>query len=202
MIAQINGKLVFKTTGSVVIDVGGIGYEVFIPLSTFYKLPEPNETVTLKTHTFIKEDSIQLYGFLSQLEKELFQMLIGVAGIGPKLARNILSGMSPESLISSIAAGDLVGIRAMPGIGKKTAERLIVELKDTVGTLAEFHPGEAVEAGLHDDVVSALNNMGYKTAQAKQALTRVKQELGEGADFEQLFKAALKRLSSGHAKQV
>jgi Holliday junction DNA helicase RuvA len=202
MIAQVSGKLVQKTTGSVVIDVGGVGYEVFIPLSTYYKLPEPNETITLKTHTFVKEDSIQLYGFFSQHERELFQMLIGVAGVGPKLACNILSGMSSEALISSIAGGDLASLKAMPGVGKKTAERVIVELKDTVRTIAEFHPGTGIEQGLHDDVVSALNNIGYRTAQAKQALSRAKQELPEGAGFEELFKSALKKLSSVHTKQV
>jgi Holliday junction DNA helicase RuvA len=196
MIAQINGKLVLKTSGSVVIDVGGIGYEVFIPLSTYYKLPDPNETVTLKTHTCIREDSIQLYGFLSHEEKELFKKLIGVAGIGPKLARNILSGMSPQALISSIAGGDLLSLKSLPGVGKKTAERLIVELKDSVRVMAEFKTGESVITGLQNDVVSALLNLGYKPTQAKEALSKVKADLPDGAGFEELFRAALKVLSS------
>jgi Holliday junction DNA helicase RuvA len=195
MIAHINGKLILKTSGYVVIDVGGIGYEVFIPLSTYYKLPGLNETVALKTHTFIKDDSIQLYGFLSHKERELFQMLIGVMGIGPKLARNILSGMSPDALVSSIAGGDLVNLKTLPGVGKKTAERLILELKDSVRAMAEFKSGEAVLSGLHNDVISALNNLGYKPAQAKEALNMARADSSDGAGFEELFKAALKVLS-------
>ncbi len=199
MIAHVNGKLVLKTSGSVVIDVGGIGYEVFIPLSTYYKLPGTNEPLSLKTHTCIKDDSIQLFGFLTLEEKELFEKLIGVAGIGPRLALNILSGMSPGALVSSIVGADLASLNALPGVGKKTAERLIVELKDSLSDLVESGRGEAAPSawgGLHHDVISALNNLGYKPARAREALRKAKADYPEDAGFEELFKATLKVLSS------
>jgi Holliday junction DNA helicase RuvA len=198
MIAQINGKLLSKRPGSVTIEVNGVGYEVNIPLSTYYKLPEPDQPVTLMTHTAIRDDSIQLYGFLRAEERELFYMLKGVSGIGPRLALNILSGMPVEDLIQAISASDLARLNALPGVGKKTAERLILELKDMVSVIAVPSGGGGVEAGvsgLDDDVLSALTNLGYKSARAREAVRKAMADAGEGAGFEELLKAALKILS-------
>ena len=144
MIAHLTGQVFSKTTQSVLIDTGGIGYEVFVPLSTFYTLPEKNEKASLHIYTHVREDALLLFGFHSKLEKKLFLMLISVSGIGPKLAVNILSGIGPEELLGAIARGDTVRLRAIPGIGKKTAERIALELKEAFGgTVTVLHVGPA-----------------------------------------------------------
>ncbi|MBI5641836.1 MAG: Holliday junction branch migration protein RuvA [Deltaproteobacteria bacterium] len=197
MIAHVNGRLTVKTTESVIVDVGGVGYEVFIPLSTFYKLPEINETVFLNVHMNHKEDAIQLYGFLTHEEKESFQLLISVTGVGPKLARNILSGIAVADLVSAIGAGDKARLSSIPGIGAKSAERLILELKDKVKNIAKPETKAAVPASrdsLTADVVSALENLGYKNVLAEEAAKKSKTAL-PGGGFEELFKEALKCLS-------
>jgi Holliday junction DNA helicase RuvA len=198
MIARVNGTLVHKTADSVVIDVNGVGYEVFIPLSTYLRLPAEDAPLALNVHTHLKEDSIQLYGFLTREEKEAFQMLIGVSGVGPKLARNILSGIDVADLASSIAAGDRARLSSIPGIGVKSAERLILELKDKVRNLraAQSAPARAESRdALSLDVVSALGNMGYRTADAEDALKRARAALAPGYGFEELFKESLRTLS-------
>ncbi len=199
MIAHINGRLIFRSPESVVVDVGGVGYEVCIPLSTYYRLPDLNETVALNTVTFIKDDTIQLYGFLTVEEKDLFMMLISVSGVGPRLARNILSGTSVDELVSIIAGGDVAALKRLPGIGKKTAERVILEIKDKVGPSRKTEALEAAGMPQMDstvsDVVSALKNLGYRTADAEDAAQRAKKGCPEGAGFEDLFKAALRMLS-------
>lgn len=201
MIANISGRLIHKTTESVVIDVGGVGYEIFIPLSTFYTLPEPGQPASLKVYTHVREDAIQLYGFLTQEERDVFGLLIGVSGVGPKLARNILSGIAVGDLVAAIGSSDSKKLSSIPGIGGKSAERLILELRDKIRTVVLKGVPERVaghgeaEDPLSVDVASALENLGYKSAQADEAVKKAKTALGEGASFEALLKEALKHLS-------
>jgi len=198
MIAHIKGILSQKTPDSVVIDVGGVGYELFIPLSTFYNLPEEGEVVFLHAHTQMREDALILFGFYTVEEKELFRLLISVTSIGPKVARNILSGIGPEELKTAIAASDKARLATIPGIGGKSAERLILELKDKVKTMsveAPARPGAPEEGTVAGDVLSALDNLGYKAAMATEAVKKAKGAMAEGFGFEELFKEALKLLS-------
>ncbi len=204
MIAHVKGTLTVKTVNSVVVDVGGVGYEVFIPVSTYYSRPEPGQPIELKTLTFVRDDAIEIYGFFTMRERELFQMLITVSGIGPKLARNILSGRPPEELVGAIRGGEVETLKSLPGVGKKTAERLVLELREKVDTLAEWAGTEAAttggDAAVHDDLVSALRNLGYRPQSAKEAARTAAAELngegaGDGASFDELLKAALRNLS-------
>lgn len=199
MIARLSGKLIHKSPEYSIIDVGGVGYQVYTPFSTFYELPEIDIQVTLHTYTNVREDALQLFGFLSTDEKEIFQILISVSGIGPKLAVNILSGITPEELKSAISNGNLARLTAIPGIGKKTAERMVLELKDKV---LKLHKAEAAAPSkplistdeLLEDAVSALVNLGYKRPQAEAALDKVKKEKPD-MDIEGLIKGALKILA-------
>ncbi|MFQ5736410.1 MAG: Holliday junction branch migration protein RuvA [Thermodesulfobacteriota bacterium] len=201
MIAHLTGRLAVKTTESVVLDVGGVGYEVFIPLSTFYDLPEPGSTVSLNVYTHLRDDAIQLYGFTTSEEKSLFQLLISVSGIGPKVARNILSGIGPEELAGAIASSDKARLSTIPGIGGKSAERLILELKDKVRRLVAPVEGSGSTGaagdggGVVNDVLSALDNLGYKAALSGEAVKKARTDLAAGFGFEELFKEALKHLS-------
>lgn len=170
MIATIEGSLTFKSPNYLIIDVGGIGYHVFIPLSSYYALPETGNSVRLNIHTYLKEDAIQLYGFLSKEEKDIFICLIGVTGIGPKLAINILSGISPSDLVKAISEGNLVKLNTIPGVGRKTAERLILELREKIG-LIRYSEIETQDSK-HEDALSALINLGYKRSHAEEALRR------------------------------
>lgn len=199
MIAQICGKLIYKTTESVVVDVGGVGYEVFIPLSTFYTLPDMEEKVSLKVYTHVREDAIQLYGFLTQEERDVFGLLISVSGVGPKLARNILSGIAVSDLVTAIGTSDNKKLSSIPGIGGKSAERLILELRDKIKNIVikgAVEPKEAAKESdpLAIDVASALENLGYKPQLAEEAVKKAKVGM-EGASFEALLKEALKHLS-------
>ena len=198
MIAHIKGVLSFKTPDSVVVDVGGLGYELFIPLSTFYHLPEEGGIVSLHVHTQMREDAIVLFGFFTVVEKELFRLLIGVSGIGPKVARNILSGIGPDELRTAIASSDKARLATIPGIGGKSAERLILELKDKVRLLVIEAPsssGAEVDTSVAGDVLSALDNLGYKAVLAGEAVKKAKGTLPDDYGFEELFKEALKHLS-------
>ena len=132
MIARLTGRLATKNPTDVILDVGGVGYQVFIPLSTFYELPERGEPLTLQIYTAMRENALELYGFLSTQEKEIFKLLLSVSKIGPKMAQNILSGIAPQDLTSAILSGDLLKLSTIPGIGKKSAERLVLELKDKI----------------------------------------------------------------------
>lgn len=197
MIALLTGQIAHKSPDHLILDVHGVGYRVMIPFSTYYELPEEG-TISLHIHTSVREDAIQLYGFRTRTEKSFFQLLISVSGIGPKLARDILSNIQPPQLAAALQQGDLHKLSAIPGIGKKTAERLVVELRDKVGkletgagvteTVGRTLPAE----GLLDDVTSALLNLGYKEAQVKKALAEV--DASGGATVEQLLKQALKIL--------
>jgi len=198
MIALVRGTLVYKSVDHVIVDVGGVGYRLFIPLSTFYTLPDSGD-VSLYTHTHVREDALQLYGFLTLEEKELFRILIGISGIGPKLAVNILSHIPVSDLKNAIATGDVKRLSGLPGIGKKTAERLVLELKDKVGpasgsaTAAETPMSAASSsASLIDDVLSALVNLGYKENQARKVLEAM--ELAPEITMEDALKGALKVL--------
>ena len=199
MIAQVRGRLAVKEPHRIVVDVNGVGYLLFIPLSTFYQLPEVPGEVCLHTHTHVRDDAIQLFGFHTRDEQLLFELLQGVSGIGPRLATNILSGISVDELVSALSGGDLPRLRAVPGVGKKLAERLVVELRDKVPSLRL--PAETVRAALApaedrtvDDVVSALVNLGCNRKEAVQAAETARKELGAAAEFEQLIKAALRSL--------
>ena len=199
MIAQLRGKLIHKSPEYSIIDVGGVGYRVFTPFSTFYELPDIENQVTLHTYTNVREDALQLFGFLTTEEKEMFQLLLGVSGIGPKLAVNILSGITPEELRSALLNGNLLRLTAIPGIGKKTAERMVLELKDKALKLHKEKPGvQTIPVATGDEVledaVSALLNLGYKRPQAEGALDIVKKD-NPASDIEEMIKGALKILA-------
>jgi len=198
MIALVRGTLAYKSIDHVIIDVGGVGYRLSIPLSTFYSLPESGE-VSLFTHTHVREDALLLYGFLTLEEKDLFVILIGISGVGPKLAINILSHIPAGELKRAIAAGDIKRLSGLPGIGKKTAERLVLELKDKVVPTGGFPASseKTTVAGikasiLNDDVISALVNLGYKENLARKVLESM--ELAPGLTMEETLKGALKIL--------
>ncbi len=197
MIAHINGLLFSKTTQSVIIDVNGIGYEVFLPLSTFYDLPDKHEKVSLHIYTHVKEDSLTLFGFNTKLEKNIFMMLIAVSGIGPKLSMNILSGIGPQDLLDAIARGDAVRLQAIPGVGKKTAERIALELKDRAQKVLDQEEislpplPEGKDRRVVDDALSALLNLGYSAKYAKQAVEKARSMAPE-TSLEELIREALK----------
>src|ERR1700685_2340075 len=174
MIAQLRGTLADKRPNQVLVDVGGVGYLVHIPLSTFYALGDLHANVTLLIHTQVREDAIALYGFLSAREKHLFELLISASGVGPVLALKILSGMSVDDLVPAVRSGDIARLTRIPGVGRKTAERMVVELRDKLAKMET--PGEArppvAAAGAAADVVSALLNLGYEERTAEQAVER------------------------------
>ena len=200
MIAQIHGKLVRKSPDFLIVDVNGVGYEIHTPLSTFYQLPDIDSAVKLNIYTLVREDILQLYGFLTNGEKDLFKLLIGVSGIGPKLAVNILSGIQGRDLCQALSEGDIRKLTAIPGVGKKTAERLIIELRDKSRKISFMdEPSIAMNTGdkdIEEDVVSALVNLGYKKAAAERALKKAKNAVtGDTLVVEDLLKAALRVLS-------
>jgi Holliday junction DNA helicase RuvA len=194
MIAQLQGTLIHKSPEQLVVDVHGVGYLVLVSLNSFYRLPEPGGAVKLLVHTHVREDALQLFGFLEQTEKELFLLLMSVSGIGPRLALNILSGKPLDQLLDALEAGDLVRLVAIPGVGKKTAERLVLELRDKVKqTRAARGEPAATAAGDLEEAISALVNLGYRRNEAERA---VKSASAEGAqEIETLIRGALKRLS-------
>lgn len=200
MIAHLNGILLKKTPQSIVIETGGVGYEVFVPLSTFYRLPEADDPVRLHIYNHVREDALLLFGFDTRLEKELFIILISVSGIGPKLSINILSGIGPEELLQAIAAGDTARLQAIPGVGKKTAERIVLELKDRAARLAGEQDMEilsapdAGEKAVMDDALSALVNLGYSPKAAKSAIEKSRPQLST-LKLEDLIRKALKVLA-------
>jgi Holliday junction DNA helicase RuvA len=199
MIAFLKGNLLKKTTETLIIDNGGIGYEVIAPLSTFYALPEEGEEVSLHIYTHVREDALILFGFKTALEKYIFRLLISVSGIGPRLAINILSGIGPDILLEAIAAGDLVRLQSIPGVGKKTAERIILELKDKAQKLGTdiVTPSKVTifkDKTIPDDALSALMNLGYTSKAAKIAVDKAMSNVTD-ASLEALIKEALRLLS-------
>lgn len=197
MIGYLQGNLLKATTDRILLDVQGVGYEVHIPLSTWYEIERRGTSgrVALFIHTQVREDDISLFGFWTEREKALFERLIGVSGIGARLARVILSGMAPDDLLGAIASGDLGRLGTIPGVGKKTAERMILELRDKMRELAAELPDQTAAAVPADqDVVSALVNLGYKANQAERAVADARREKPDAA-FHDLLRASLTRLS-------
>ena len=201
MIALISGKIVYKGISHVIVDVQGVGYRVFIPLTTFYELPEAGQTITLHVHTNVKQDAINLFGFHTIQERDLFQLMISVSGIGPRIAMNILSGISAQDLLNAISGGHVEKLVKIPGVGKKMAERLILELKEKVlkKMMLEKMPetGAGPDAGeiIREDVLSALVNLGYKNNVAQDALNKALLISGEELEMDQLLKKTLKFLA-------
>jgi Holliday junction DNA helicase RuvA len=197
MIAQLRGTLADKRPNQVLVDVGGVGYLVHIPVSTFYALGDLHSNVTLLIHTQVREDAISLYGFLSSREKHLFELLISASGVGPVLALKILSGMSVDDLVPAVRSGDLVRLTRIPGVGRKTAERMVVELRDKLAAMEtpETARQPAATTGTATDVVSALLNLGYEQHAAEQAVERAGKN-GTLESFEALLRATLQQLSA------
>lgn len=195
MISLLRGKIAAKSTGSVIVDVGGVGYGVTVPLSTYYKLDEPGNDIELKIHTQLKENSLELFGFLTENEKSIFQCLIGISGIGPKGATNILSKITPEDLINSILTGDLAS-KKVPGIGPKTASRIINELKDKLPT-QEFVNSIDIQPKLVDDIISVLINLGYTKSEIDENAESLKQISSRSGEMEDKLKDALLVMKKG-----
>jgi Holliday junction DNA helicase RuvA len=206
MIAHLSGTLLSKQATSVILDVGGVGYEITIPVSTFYDLEEPGANVQLRIYTHVREDALQLYGFKTARERELFLRLISVSGIGPKLGITLLSGMSADEMIASIRTNNLARLTLIPGVGRKTAERLVMELRDKVASLssaeleedlgAKTPAGEPIptEDSMRSDVLSALVNLGYQRSSAEKAVTSA---IDEGGDIsvELILRRSLRKLA-------
>jgi holliday junction DNA helicase RuvA len=197
VIARLSGRLVEKQATRLVVDVHGVGYDVQVPLSTFYHLPEPGTDVTLRIHTHVREDALLLFGFSTALEQQLFERLIAISGIGPKLALAVLSGIDPADLVRAVQGGDVGRLTLIPGVGKKTAERIGLELKDRLpqqlaADLGAGTGAPAGEAALGADLVSALLNLGYHRALAEKSVHAALKTPGDRT-FERLLKEALSR---------
>ena len=207
MIAYLSGTLLYKQATAVILDVGGVGYEVAIPLSTFYELEEAGSQVQLRIYTHVREDALQLFGFKTARERELFLRLISVSGVGPKLGITLLSGMSADEMIASIRTNNLARLTLIPGIGRKTAERLVMELRDKVAALSSpeleeelgakpeepvVHTADTVRA----DALSALLNLGYQRAAAEKAVGAVLAESSE-ISVESVLRGSLRKLAKG-----
>ena len=197
MIAHLRGRLLRKTPQEVVVDAGGVGYRVAIPVSTFYRLGEEGTEVSLRVHTHVREDTLALFGFLTGHEQELFERLIQVAGVGPKLAVNILSGIEAAELSAALRGSDVARLTRIPGVGKKTAERLVVELKDKMPAVTAPEAEEAPAAATpKEDLLSALAHLGYSRGEAERGVDRALREDGAGR-FEDLLRRALQIVSGG-----
>lgn len=202
MIAYLSGKILEKHTNTVIVDVGGVGYEVFIPLSTFYELGDAGSDLQLRIYTSVREDAIQLFGFKTAREKEIYLRLISVQGVGAKSGITMLSGMSADEIIAAIRTENLAKLTAIPGVGKKTAERLVVELRDKISELAKGISAESSMSAIagvgadsvFDDALSALVNLGYQKNAAEKALQQAKQD-GTELSVQKLLRAALQRLA-------
>ncbi len=210
MIAYLSGNLLFKQATSVIIDVGGVGYEVTIPVTTFYDMAEPGAQISLRIYTHVREDALNLFGFNTARERELFMLLISVSGIGPKSGIAMLSGMNADEIITAIRTNNLARLTSIPGVGKKTAERLVIELRDKMAALtsAAFEEELAARAAagggvmppsedaLREDTLSALINLGYQRAAAEKAMMQATSEGGE-LSVELLLRRSLRHLSKG-----
>ena len=198
MIAHLRGRILEKHPNRIIVEVDGVGYDVSVPLSTFYGLGEPGGEIALRIHTHVREDALALYGFASLLEQDLFERLIGVSGIGPKLALAVLSGIEPLELVQAIERGDLARLTAIPGVGKKTSERIVLELKDRLPRArpaAVAVGGESQAPALRDDLLSALMNLGYHRPLAEKAVDAALRAGGSDVGFERTLKQALRELA-------
>jgi holliday junction DNA helicase RuvA len=196
VIAYLHGRILEKQPNRIVVDVAGVGYDVSVPLSTFYGLGDAGSEITLRIHTHVREDALLLYGFATRLEQDLFERLISISGIGPKVALAVLSGIEPPDLIRAIERGDLARLTAIPGVGKKTSERIVLELKDRlpkVHTPTTVDEQAAAPSVLRDDVLSALMNLGYHRPLAEKAVDSAIKSAG--GDFERTLKQALRELA-------
>jgi Holliday junction DNA helicase RuvA len=195
VIAHLHGRILEKQPNRIVVDVNGVGYDLSVPLSTFYGLGEPGSEIALRIHTHVREDALLLYGFATRLEQDLFERLIGISGIGPKVALAVLSGIEPPELVRAIERGDLARLTAIPGVGKKTSERIVLELKDRLPRPPIAAAGAASEVpALRDDVLSALINLGYHRPLAERAVEAAVKAT-PGGDFEKTLKQALRELA-------
>jgi Holliday junction DNA helicase RuvA len=193
MIAYLKGTLIHKTPGHVVVETGGVGYAAAIPVSSYVRLGEAGGTVELFIHTHVSDDALALYGFLAQDEKDMFLKLIGISGIGPKLAMNILSGIAPEDLAEAVRASDVARISLVPGIGKKTALRITMELQDKLDKKEKLLAAKSSPE--KEDLLSALQNMGFRQKEAERAVDQTLAATNPGAEFEKLLRDCLKRLA-------
>jgi len=198
MISHLRGRLLEKQPNRVIVDVNGVGYDVHVPLSTFYDMTEPGAEIALRVHTHVREDALVLYGFATVLELRIFERLISVSGIGPKLALAVLSGIEPSELVSAIRTANVARLTGIPGIGKKTAERIGLELKDKMATFLTAEvaasPAAATSETLRTDVLSALMNLGYHRPLAERAVDAALKH-GTGTTFEGVLKHALRELA-------
>jgi Holliday junction DNA helicase RuvA len=195
VIAQLRGLLARKTLQEVIVDVAGVGYRVSIPLSTFYKLGAEGDTLALLVHTHVREDALSLFGFLTSDEQLLFERLISVSGVGPKLAVNILSGIDASELRAALTGSDVARLTRVPGVGRKTAERLVLELKDKLPpTLGGERVASAPSSSMKEDLLSALGNLGYSRPEAEKGVDRALRE-GDNGPFEDLLRRTLRILS-------
>jgi len=197
VIAHLRGRLSEKQPNRIVVDVNGVGYDVFVPLSTFYGLGDPGSDVALRIHTHVREDALQLFGFATTLEQDLFQRLIAISGIGPKVALAVLSGIEPRELVRAVERGDVARLTAIPGVGKKTSERIVLELKDRLPRAhapAAGDDGAAAPSAVQDDVLSALVNLGYHRPLAEKAVVSALRAAPDGG-FERTLKQALRELA-------
>ena len=197
MIARLEGVLAEKSPEVVVLDVHGVGYEVRVPLSTFFELPDEGKTVRLQIHTHVREDALQLFGFGSEIERVLFRLLIATSGVGPKLALAILSGLPVGKLVAALRSGDLAALTGIPGVGKKTAERIVIDLREkALGLEADSRSERAPSPDAAAAAESALANLGYPRPHAERAVRRALELAPEGASLETLIKEAL-RVAAG-----
>jgi Holliday junction DNA helicase RuvA len=196
VIARLAGTLLEKHLQRLIIDVGGVGYEVLVPLSTFYAAGDPGAAVILRIHTHVREEALQLYGFATPLELALFERLIAVSGIGPKLALAVLSGIEPQALVAAVRSNDLARLTRIPGVGKKTAERMIIDLRDRLpedtGAPADTEPAEP--GGVRDDILSALTNLGYQRHAVEKTVDAVIRR-APAPEFEPLLREVLREMS-------
>jgi Holliday junction DNA helicase RuvA len=200
MIGHLNGKIVSKNTSQLILSVAGVGYEIEIPLSTYYELPAVGEKTSLHIHTNVREDAIQLFGFFTTDEKTLFRRLVAISGVGPKLAMAIIGSMGVADFLGAVDGGEVARIVQIPGVGKKTAERLIMELKDKLKKIkaeldVDIAPAAGKSTSLQLDIISTLENLGYKRPQAEKAAQQALSVLDE-PDFELLLKKALAILTA------
>ncbi len=197
MIALLRGQLLEKNPNRLIVDVGGVGYDVQVPLSTFYVVGEPGADIMLRVHTHVREDLIALYGFATRLEQDLFERLIAISGIGPKLALAVLSGIEPGDFVKAIRLQDVARLTAIPGVGKKTAERIGLEMKDRLPAALQAMGQDTARATprdrLRDDLLSALMNLGYQRAIAEKAIEKTLGGNGD-APFEQTLRDVLRSL--------
>jgi len=200
VIALLRGRLAEKHPNRLIVDVGGVGYDVQVPLSTFYDLGDPGADVFLRIHTHVRDDQIALFGFATTLEQQLFERLLSVSGVGPKVALNVLSGIEPVEFVRAVRTADVARLCRVPGIGKKTAERIALELKDRLPAQAQVAGGAPAPAAtpedeMRTDVLSALVNLGYQRAQADKAVESAFKAAQGPASFQQVLRAALKALA-------